>query len=199
MKKTQSIQKMTTAALLIALGIVIPMFSPFKIVIEPASFTLASHVAIFMAMFISPLTAIVVTIGTTIGFFLGGFPLPIVLRAASHIVFVVLGSYFLYRFPEITASATKRRIYSFVIGAIHALAEVGVVSVFYFGNQMTDSYYQGGFIYSVLLLVGIGGLLHSMLDFEIAWVLTRAICQKREIASLFTNIRLPKKTATELG
>ena len=40
------------AALLCAIGIMIPMISPIKIVLEPASFTLASHVAIFIAMFI---------------------------------------------------------------------------------------------------------------------------------------------------
>ena len=40
--------------MLIAVGIVIPLFSPVKIILEPASFTLASHVAIFIAMFISP-------------------------------------------------------------------------------------------------------------------------------------------------
>ncbi len=38
--------------MLIAVGIVIPLFSPVKIILEPASFTLASHVAIFIAMFI---------------------------------------------------------------------------------------------------------------------------------------------------
>ena len=43
--------------MLIAVGIVIPLFSPVKIILEPASFTLASHVAIFIAMFISPAMA----------------------------------------------------------------------------------------------------------------------------------------------
>lgn len=79
------------AALLCAIGIMIPMISPIKIVLEPASFTLASHVAIFIAMFISTKVALLVTVGTTIGFFIGGFPIVVVARALSHLVFVILG------------------------------------------------------------------------------------------------------------
>ena len=48
-----NILKVVMAGLLCAVGIIIPMFSPLKIVIPPASFTVASHVAVFIAMFIS--------------------------------------------------------------------------------------------------------------------------------------------------
>ena len=62
------------------------MFMP-KIVLEPASFTLASHVPVFIAMFISPLVAFAVALGTTIGFLMSGLPVIIVMRALSHVVF----------------------------------------------------------------------------------------------------------------
>ena len=52
---------MVLAALLSAIGILIPIIMPFKITIEPASFTLASHVPMFIAMYISPVVAIIVT------------------------------------------------------------------------------------------------------------------------------------------
>ncbi len=78
--------------MLTAVGVIIPIFSPIKIILEPASFTLASHVAVFLSMFISPSVAVGVSIGTTLGFFLGGFPLVITLRAATHIIFAVSGS-----------------------------------------------------------------------------------------------------------
>lgn len=52
--KNHSIRNLTISALLIGLGILIPMVMP-KIVIGPASFTLASHVPVFIAMFFSPL------------------------------------------------------------------------------------------------------------------------------------------------
>ena len=73
------------SGLLCAIGMVVPMFMP-KIVLGPMSFTLASHVAVFLAMFISPIMAVAVCIGTTLGFFMTT-PFIIALRAASHIVF----------------------------------------------------------------------------------------------------------------
>ena len=39
-----------------------------RITIGPASFTLASHVPVFIAMFISPVVAIAVSLGTGFGF-----------------------------------------------------------------------------------------------------------------------------------
>lgn len=45
---------LSLSAILTALGILIPLVMPAKIVIGPASYTLASHVPILLAMFISP-------------------------------------------------------------------------------------------------------------------------------------------------
>lgn len=67
--KTNSVKRLTISALLIAMGIIIPMVMP-RITIGPASFTLASHVPVFIAMFISPVVAIAVSLGTGFGFFL---------------------------------------------------------------------------------------------------------------------------------
>ena len=49
------------------------------------SFTLGSHVAIFIAMFISPAVALTVELGATLGFLLAGFPPVVVLRALSQV------------------------------------------------------------------------------------------------------------------
>ena len=163
-----SVMRLTVSGLLIAVGIVIPMFSPLKIVMEPASFTLASHVAIFVAMFISPGAAAIVAAGTTVGFFLGGFPIVIVLRAASHVAFATLGALYLHRTREENLSAAKLRVFSFFVASIHAIGELAVVSAFYFSGDIGELFYQQGFIMSVLLLVGLGTVIHSMVDFEIA-------------------------------
>ena len=93
MHSNERIQKMCIAALLCALGILVPMISPVRIQLGPMSFTLASHVALFLAMFISPTVAAAVELGTTLGFLLAGFAPVVVLRAASQIVFVLLGAY----------------------------------------------------------------------------------------------------------
>ena len=42
-------RNLTITALLMALAIMIPIMMPLKVVIPPASYTLASHVPIFLA------------------------------------------------------------------------------------------------------------------------------------------------------
>lgn len=185
MNRQVSTQKLTAAALLIAIGIVIPMFSPVKLVLPPASFTLASHVAIFIGMMISPAVAISVAVGTTLGFFIGPFPLVITLRAASHIVFALLGSLYLRRKPEILRAKFGALIFSLIIALIHAAAEVAVVMAFYFGGTLTDAYYEAGFVRSVVFMVGYGTVIHSMVDFEIALLLAKVLRRQKGTAALF--------------
>ena len=187
--KTNKIHKLTIAALLVAIGILIPMVSPVKLVLEPASFTLASHVAIFIAMFISPMIAIAVALGTAVGFMLGGFPVIIALRALTHVVFAGIGSYVLFKKPDILQSAVKTQIFSFLIGVLHAFCEVAVVSVFYFGGGMTTAYYAQGFLQSVFLLVGAGTIIHSMIDFMLAHVVWKTLMSRNSFATTMAKIK----------
>ena len=182
--KASAIQKMTASALLIAVGIVVPLFMPIRVVLEPASFTLASHVAIFLAMMLSPAIAVAVSLGTTIGFFFGGFPIVVVYRAATHLIFAVAGAVWLKKAPYILASPLDSRKFSLAIGLIHAAAEVMVVGAFYFGGSMGSHYYEQGFLRSVMLLVGVGSAVHSMVDFELALVIYRALGHNRDFVAL---------------
>lgn len=181
--KNNAVRSMTISALLIAIGVLIPMFSPLSIRLEPASFTLASHVSIFVAMMISPPVAAAVAIGTTAGFFIGGFPIVIVLRAATHLIFALCGAAYLQRHPITLTSPGKTRLFSLAVGVLHAACEVAVVSWFYFSGAMGTSYYQKGFVDSVLLLVGVGSVIHSMVDFEIALAVHKALSKQRSLAS----------------
>lgn len=174
MRRNATVQKLVIAALLCAIGILIPMISPFKILLEPASFTLASHVAIFIAMFISPWVAAAVAIGTTIGFSFS-FPLVVVLRSASHIVFAVGGAMLLKSKPAILQKKASVLLYSFLIAVLHAAAEVAVVVPFYFGNRLSAMNYDKGFLISVVLLVGVGTVVHSMVDFFIALLIWKPL------------------------
>ncbi len=187
MTRNSKLNSMLISALLCSIGIVIPIISPIKITMEPASFTLASHVAIFIAMFISPLTAAFVALGTSVGFLMAGFPLVVVLRATSHIIFAFVGALYLKKFPNTLNSIKHSQLYSFVIGLIHALCEVAVVSVFYFGNNMSSGYYAKGFVVSVILLVGVGTTVHSMVDFYLAQAIwkpvTKAVKIPKEISA----------------
>jgi len=181
MNRNNKLHAMTISAMLCALGILIPIISPIKITLEPASFTLASHVAIFIAMFISPFTAIFVSIGTTIGFLIGGFPIVVVMRAATHIIFVIFGATLLKKFPNIINSIKTALPFSIAISVIHGVCEVLVVLPFYFSNSMTAGYYAKGFITSVILLVGVGTVIHSMIDFYLAQVIWKHVSKAVKI------------------
>ncbi len=175
MKRTKTFNLALTG-MLIAIGIVIPMFSPIKVIIEPASFTLASHVPIFIAMFISPTMAAAVSLGTTLGFFLGGFPLTVVLRALTHVIFSVLGAIYLKKHGSDAIESVKKSLpLSFVLAVIHATCEVLVVLPFYINGSMPQANYDKGFFISIFLLVGIGSVIHSMFDFTLSLWLCKPI------------------------
>ena len=175
MRAKFNLRSMIVAALLCAIGIIIPMFSPIKFAVEPVSFTLASHVAIFIAMFISPGAAAFVALGTTVGFFFGGFPLVIVARAATHIIFALIGAFTLKKWPEIMDSIWKLAIFAFIIAVVHGASEILAVTPFYMSNGMTVGYYSKGYVTTVVLLVGVGSIVHSMVDFCIALLVWKPI------------------------
>lgn len=174
MENRNQATKLTITALLMAIAIIIPVIMPVKVVIGPASYTLASHVPIFIAMFFSPSIAILVNLGATVGFFIGGFPIVIVLRALSQVVFVYIGAKILEKNQnKILSSFWKSQLFSLGIGLIHALGEMIIVSLFFFGFiGVTDT--SNGFFYTVFLLVGVGTLVHSMVDFFIAQYIWKA-------------------------
>ena len=127
MMKSSRLYHMVLAGVLCAVGIVVPMFMP-RIVLGPMSFTLASHVAVFLGMFISPAVAVAVCIGTTLGFFLTT-PAIIALRAASHIVFAGLGALYLKKYPDTIDRPVASTVFNFVIALLHAAADlIGVVA-----------------------------------------------------------------------
>ncbi|MEG0307082.1 MAG: ECF transporter S component [Clostridium sp.] len=84
-----NIRKMTISALLISLSILIPLVfgsTPLKIYIPPFTATLGAHVPMFIGMFLGPFEAVVIGIGSAIGFMLSTGNPVIALRAASHII-----------------------------------------------------------------------------------------------------------------
>jgi len=185
--QNQNILMLTISSVLIAVGVIIPMFSPVRIILEPASFTLASHVVIFVAMFISIKMAAAVSIGTTVGFFLGGFPIVIVLRAATHVIFATIGAFYLHNVAKNRLSAVSLRVFSFVIGVIHGVCELIVVTFFYFGGNISPAHLEQGFFMSVFLLVGVGSVIHSMVDFEIARIVVFPLKKQKTLAPMLVK------------
>lgn len=169
-KKTT--QNLTITGLLTAIGIFIPMIMPFKVVIGPASFTLGSHVPVDMAMFRKPSTAAIVAIGTTIGFLIAGFPIVIVARALTHLIFATIGAYYLQKFPKTLVKTASRTIFSLWVNVLHGLGEVAIVYILTATGVSAPS---DGFLYTLIVLIGIGTLVHGMVDFEISYQITKAI------------------------
>lgn len=175
--RNNSVRQLTIGALLIAMGVIIPMVMP-KIVIGPASFTLASHVPLLIAMFFSPAMAVAVALGTTFGFMINGLPFIIALRALSHLVFAIIGSIYLQKNPDIVNNIKKFQLFNFLIAFIHSAVELVVVAAFMFGGQMQV---QGNTFYFLFVLVGVGGIVHSMVDYNIAFFIVRALSKGFEI------------------
>ncbi|CAM4215767.1 hypothetical protein AT575_05415 [Streptococcus penaeicida] len=164
-KPTQTI---AYASILVAFGILIPMIMPVKIIIGPASFTLASHLPLFLATFISLPVAIFVALGTTLGFFLAGFPIVIVMRAFSHLAFAGIAAVLIKKRPEILQNPVQLVPFALIINLIHALAEFLVVLLL-----TRTAHTEMSYIWSILGLVGLGTLIHGMVDFFLAswlWV-----------------------------
>ncbi|TLG80255.1 hypothetical protein [Vagococcus zengguangii] len=172
MKQFSQVKKLTFSAILVAIGILIPMVMPIKLMIEPVSFTLASHVPIFLAMFISPGVAIAVALGTGFGFLLS-FPITIALRAFSHIVFAYLGALFLQKNPAIIRSKQKDFWFAFIIGVIHAVVEALVVFVLFINKGLPGAEYTTAYITNMLLILVFGGLVHSLVDYYLAFYIAK--------------------------
>lgn len=172
--KKNSTQTLTYSALLIALGILIPIVMPIKFVFGPASYTLASHVPVMLAMFVSPLVAVLVALGTAFGFFLT-FPFIIAVRALSHVLFAFLGAYYLKTHPQIVYAPKKMVAFNVILGIVHALSETAVVSIFFMTGNMGEASYTAGFFITVIVLVGLGGFIHSVIDFIIAFSLAKKL------------------------
>lgn len=180
MNTHKKIQTMVLSALLIAVGIVIPMISPIKIQVGPMSFTLASHVAIMIALFVSPTVAIAVALGTTLGFLLAGFPIVVVLRALSHVIWAAVGAYYIQKNTELFKSPVKTFSFNLAIAVLHAIGEMIVVIPFYWGAGMDVQ----AFFYMVFGLVGIGTIIHSSVDFIISLVVWKVLSKNANIANI---------------
>lgn len=185
MHRNDRIFKMVTAAMLCAIGIIIPMICP-KISIEPASFTLASHVALFLAMFLSPKITLAVWFGTTLGFQLTGMPPVVVMRAASQIVFAMLGAVWLQKDPHLLQTKKGTALFALVTGVVHGFMEIIAVLPFYFSGSLSEANYQKGFLISVFLLVGVGTVVHSIVDFAIARVVYQPVSKMSQIKRIST-------------
>lgn len=100
----------------------------------------------------------------------------VTLRAASHIVFVLLAILLL------KAGFGKKNIFqtvgfAVVISAVHALAEMLVIGVYLYLGIITNS----NALYYLLVAVGLGSFVHSLIDFAIAFTIYKTLQKARLI------------------
>ncbi len=139
-------REIVLGGLLTSLALLIPLAfgGVLGVVIPPFSATVASHVPIMLAMTISPATAIMVGLGSTLGFLIKLGPI-IAARAFSHVIIGFIGASLykqghpFYRVLLVTLP-------------VHALCEALIVLPF------------GLSLYDAGLVVGIGTVLHHTID-----------------------------------
>ncbi|MEG0441675.1 MAG: hypothetical protein RR544_05190 [Oscillospiraceae bacterium] len=185
MNRSKSVYRMAIAALLVAVGIIIPMFMPLKIVVPLMTFTLASHVAIFLAMFISPMTAVAVALGTTVGFVLSGLPPEVWMRAATQVVWAVLGAWWLQKHPDTLRQPVSSVLFCLAVALIHGVMELLVVATLYFGGfaGAAEKWNQAGFM-GIILLVGVGAMVHSSVDYIVSCLIWRPIRMIKNVGEI---------------
>ena len=168
------IKQMVYAGLLTALAIIIPIqFGFLKIMIPPFTATLAAHVPMMLAMLISPVVAIVVGVGSTIGFLISGTPAPVVARAATHIIVGYIGARIILSNQSYIKAAA-------ITASIHGLLEMLVVIPFVGFN-----------VYQLLIVTAIGAILHHIADSAIAYAIVKAVAKARnkDIYNVFGEFR----------
>ena len=163
-----NVRKMTYAALLTALAIIIPIsFGFLKIQIPPFSATLAAHVPMFISMLLGPWVAVTVGLGSTLGF-LATAPAVVAARAFMHVFVGLVGALLVKKKVPLTKVIA---ITAPIHGALEALAVIPF----------------GFTVYKILVVIGVGTILHHLVDGAIALVLIKTL-------SKATNLNLEKDT-----
>ena len=172
MNEKISTKDMVVSALLIAIGILIPMIftmPPFRIIVGPYSATLMAHVPVILAMFISPRVAVFTAVGTTIGFLITT-PLIIAVRAASHIVFAIVG-----------AVLIKKKVGAIplclITGIIHAALESLTVLIFYIGVFAVPP--ESYSVNMMVIITVVGTMAHHIVDFIIAFAVGKGLASAK--------------------
>ncbi len=161
-KNHVSTKDIAIAALLTALAILIPLFMPIKLVLEPIfSATFAAHVPGILAMFVGPFAVVGTALGSAAGFMMNGLGPWVAARAFMHLFFGLLGCRMLSKSYNIFFTAL-------VTGVVHAVAEMLVA--------LTTLIFTGtGSAFFIFVTVGCGTFIHHCIDFVISGIIVGAL------------------------
>lgn len=133
-------KKIVISALLIGLSVVIPYISLPVVPIPEFSVTLFAHVAILVAMFMGFEAAVMTGLGSVLGFYLKGVPLVVVMRAASHLIFLIIGALII---KKIHGNKWKAALVCVITGLVHALFEALIVAFWFKTASVTNTFLIG--------------------------------------------------------
>lgn len=149
-------KKFTAVALLTALAIVIPYAVFFKVIIPPFTATLGSHVPMFLSMLLGPKAAVMVGIGSALGFGMNLGPL-VGARAFMHVFVGLIGA-------KLLEKGVSYKVVVLITAPIHGLLEVLVIMPF----MPFDAY-------KLFIVTGVGTMLHHGVDAVISAMLMKVL------------------------
>lgn len=158
------VKKMVQASLLMAIAIIIPLVfgSTLRVYIPPFSATLASHVPMFLSMFLGTSVASIVGLGSSIGF-LFAFPDPVVAaRAFMHVAVGFLGA------KLVDKNYSLKKVVLFT-APLHGVLEALIVMPF--GFSFKDA----------LIIVGVGTIIHHIVDGVITIPVLKALKLEKKV------------------
>lgn len=163
-------KELTLTALLTALAIIIPMVMPVKVVMPPFTATLASHTPLILAMFLSPMAAILTAIGSAIGFFFTFSPI-VAARAATHVFFTIAGAYLIRK----KSHPVLVIIITLILHSLTDMATVYVAAEFMGMKTLLNSNAMG----YVQAWLGLGTAVHHLVDFFLAYLIMIPLCKAK--------------------
>ena len=73
---------------------------------------------------------------------------------------------------------------------VHGLCEVLVVIPFYMAGSMSAANYNKGFVVSVILLVGLGTVVHNLVDYALAQLIYKPVSRIPQVKAVAAVGRL---------
>ncbi|MGI6537136.1 MAG: ECF transporter S component [Caldicoprobacterales bacterium] len=161
-------RRFTATALLTAMAVIIPFIVVFKVVVPPFTATLGAHVPMFLSMFLGPWPAVLVGLGSALGFFLNLGPI-VGARAFMHVFTALAGSAMLEK-------GFSYKTVVLITAPIHGLLEVLVILPFVPYNA-----------YDLFIVTGAGTVLHHAVDAFIAFALLKVLSKTHVFNAVRTD------------
>lgn len=164
-------KELVISALLVGLSVVIPYLSLPVVPMPEFSVTLFAHLAIIISMFMGVKIAVFAGLGSVLGFYLKGVPIVVVMRAASHLIFLIIGALMI---KKMHGKKWHLVLVGIITGVIHALAEAIIVAFWFKSSSISNTFLIGVPIF----------LLHHAFDYTMAVLVYTALSKAKLVKPL---------------